>query len=114
VIALGEASVLIEVVVNGSVDSNEFLQGLHAPEADHCPLSSSEWLMRILGPIVEPEASFLFVGAANDLHSRTVGSQFVGHEDLRLQCRFIVFLRNFSAALRSRRFVTKLSRTSPS
>ena len=40
VIALGEASVLIEMVVNGNVDSNEFLQGSHAPEADHCPLSS--------------------------------------------------------------------------
>jgi len=45
VIALGEASVLIEMVVNGSVDSKEFLQGLHTPEADHCTFSSSEWLM---------------------------------------------------------------------
>lgn len=36
VIALGEASVKIEMVVNGSVDSNEFLQGSHAPEAGHC------------------------------------------------------------------------------
>ena len=45
VIALGDVSVLIEMVVNGSVDSNEFLQGSHAPEADHCPFSSSEWLM---------------------------------------------------------------------
>jgi hypothetical protein len=45
VIALGEASVLIEMVVNGSVDSNESLQGSHAPEADHCLFSSSEWLM---------------------------------------------------------------------
>ena len=42
VIALGEASVLIKMVVNGSVDSNEFLQGSHAPKADHCPFSSSE------------------------------------------------------------------------
>ena len=45
VIALGEASDLIEMVVNGSVDCNEFLQGSHAPEADHRPFSSSEWLM---------------------------------------------------------------------
>ena len=45
VIALGDVSVLIEMVVNGSVDSNEFLQVSHAPEADHCPFSSSKWLM---------------------------------------------------------------------
>ena len=45
VIALGEASVLIEMIVDRRVDGDEFLQGSHAPEADHCTFSSSEWLM---------------------------------------------------------------------
>ena len=95
VIALGEASVLIEMVMNGSVDSDEFLQGSHAPEADHCPFSSSRWLMCILGPIVEPAASFLFVSAADDLHRRTVRSQLVDHEDLRFAMPFHRFSKEF-------------------
>ena len=45
VIALGEASVLIEMVVNGSMDSDKFLQTLYLPKAEHRPFSSSEWLM---------------------------------------------------------------------
>ena len=40
-----EMALRVEMVVNGSMDSNEFLQGSHAPKADHCPFSSSEWLM---------------------------------------------------------------------
>ena len=55
VIALGEASVLIEMVVNGSVDSNEFMQGSHAPEADHCPFSSSDFSSKHRAKPVPPE-----------------------------------------------------------
>jgi hypothetical protein len=41
--------------------------------------SSSDWLMSILGSIVEPAASVLFVGVANDFHCSALRSQFVVH-----------------------------------
>jgi len=31
---------------------------------------------------VEPAARFLFVGVADDLQRRTIGSQLVGHDDM--------------------------------
>jgi len=88
VIALGKASVLIEMVVNGSVDSNEFLQGSHAPEANHCTFSSSEWLIRILGLIVTPAARFLPIRVANNFYCNAVRSQFVGHQAMRVAMPF--------------------------
>jgi hypothetical protein len=78
--------------VNGSVDSNEFLQGSHAPKADHFPFFPSERLFWILSPIVEPTASFLFVSTANDLHRCTAGSQLVCREDMRVAMPFHRFL----------------------
>ena len=38
-----EVSVEIEVVVDGRVDGGEFLKTSHLPEAEHRPLSSSQW-----------------------------------------------------------------------
>ena len=40
-----EVAFLVEMIVDRRVDGDEFLQGSHAPKADHCPFSSSEWLM---------------------------------------------------------------------
>jgi hypothetical protein len=51
-----EGAFLIEVVVNGAVEGCEFLQTSHPPEAEHGPFSSSEWLVRILHPVVQPTA----------------------------------------------------------
>ena len=53
-IPLGEAALLVEMVEDGRVDGDEFLQTSHAPEALHGPFSSSERQMRILNPIVQP------------------------------------------------------------
>jgi hypothetical protein len=104
----------IEMVVNRSVDGDEFLQTSHPPKSKHGPLSSSKWLVRILGSIIKPAAGFLFVHIADHLHRRTVGTELVGDEDMCAPWRFMVFQRNFIAALPSRRFVTKLSRIYPS
>jgi len=39
----GEAAFVVEVVVDGGVNSGEFLQTSHAPEPKHRPLASSQW-----------------------------------------------------------------------
>ena len=75
---------LVEMVMYGGMNGGEFLQTSHLPEAKHCPLSSPKWEMRILGAIVEPAASFLTAGIANDLRGGAIGPQFVGHDNLRL------------------------------
>ena len=40
-----EVAFLVEVVVEGAVDGGELLEGLHLPEPQHRPLSSSERLV---------------------------------------------------------------------
>ena len=86
------------MVVDGAVNGDEFLQTSHAPEPEHGSLSSSKWKVKILSPIVEPAARLLPVRVADDFHRGTMVCGW--------PYRFIDFLRNFNAALRSRRFVT--------
>jgi hypothetical protein len=43
----------------------EFLQGLYIPEARHRPFPSSERLVGILGPIVEPPTALIIGGIAD-------------------------------------------------
>ncbi len=52
-------AVLIEVIVDRRVDSSEFLQGRYISELRHRSFSSSEWLVGILGSIVEPPTALL-------------------------------------------------------
>ena len=52
ILAADKGAFLIEVVVNGAVQGGELLQTSHAPEAQHRPFPSSEWLMGILGAVV--------------------------------------------------------------
>jgi hypothetical protein len=49
-----EVAFLVEVVVDRAVNRGEFLQTSHAPEPEHRPFSSSEWLVRILDAVVQP------------------------------------------------------------
>ena len=56
-----EVALRVKVVVNRAMDGGEFLQCSHAPEAQHCPLPSSNWLVGILRPIVGPPAGFLAI-----------------------------------------------------
>ena len=55
---------LVEVVVDGAVERGELLQRSHAPKAQHRPFSSSERLVTVLGPVVQPAASFAFADGA--------------------------------------------------
>ena len=45
VASAGETAILIEMVRDRGVDGGELLKTSYAPEAKHCPLSSSEWKM---------------------------------------------------------------------
>ena len=63
---------MIEVIVDGGVNSGECLQTSHAPEAEHGPFSSSKRQVRILCSIVQPTTGFLPVYCANLLQRRSV------------------------------------------
>lgn len=76
-----EVAFLIEMVVHGRMNSGEFLQTSHLPEAQHRPFSSSKRQMGILGTIIQPTASFLPVVVPNNSHRSAIGPQFVGHDD---------------------------------
>jgi hypothetical protein len=75
-----ERALLIEMVVDGGMNGDEFLQTSHAAEPLHGSLRSSKRKVGILSPIVQPAASFPLVGIADFLHRRTEGSQLVGHQ----------------------------------
>jgi len=51
-----EVTVLIEVIVGRAVQGSECLQTSHSPELKHCPLPSSERLVTVLSPVVQPAA----------------------------------------------------------
>ncbi len=63
---------MVEMIVDRGMGSGEFLQGLYVPELRHRTFSSPEWLVRILGAIVEPASTFLSGSIADDVHRRAV------------------------------------------
>ncbi len=67
-IAVVEVAVVVEVVVDRSMDGSEFLQGLDVPELRHRSFSSPERLVGILGAIVEPPTTLLIGSIADYLH----------------------------------------------
>ena len=71
-VAAVEVAILIEMIMDRGVDGGEFLQGFNVPELRHRPLSSSERLMRVFGPIVEPATALLGDSVTDHLHRRTV------------------------------------------
>ena len=90
---------MVEVVVDRCVDGDKFLQTSHSSEAEHFTFSSSEWQVRILGPIVEPAPCFLAICVADDLHPGAIGPKFAGHNYFRVTMAFhcVDFLRNLNA-----------------
>ncbi len=72
-------AVLIEVIVNRGVGGGEFLQGLYISELRHRSFSSSERLVGILSPIVEPPTADLIGSIANYRHRRSVRPKPVGY-----------------------------------
>ena len=64
---------MVEVVVDSCVDGDKFLQTSRSSEAEHCTFSSSEWQVRILGPVVESAPRFPAIRVADDLHRGDIG-----------------------------------------
>lgn len=56
---------LIEVVVDRTVHGSELLECLHPPKSLHRSLSSSERLVGVFSPVVEPAARLLTTGTAD-------------------------------------------------
>ena len=54
-------TVLVEVVVNGAVQSGGFLEAVHPSKPQHRSLASSEWQVGILDPVVQPAANLTLV-----------------------------------------------------
>ncbi len=69
-VAAVEVTVLIEVVVDRGMGGGKLLEGLHVPELRHLSFSSSERLVGILSPIIEPLAALL-IGSIADLYDRS-------------------------------------------
>jgi len=62
----------VEVVVDRSMDSGEFLQPSQLSETKHRSLPSSKWLIRILGAVVDPAADLALVDAAELFQGRAI------------------------------------------
>lgn len=71
------------MVVEIGVVGGELLQRLHLSEAQHRPLSSAEWKVAVLYPVVGPASYLLLVAVAQLVHRRTVGSQAIGRDRFR-------------------------------
>ena len=55
------------------MNGSKFLQGLYVPEIDHCRFPSSERLVRVLGPVVEPTTAGPGGRIADHSHRSPVG-----------------------------------------
>jgi hypothetical protein len=73
VVSFRETAILVEVVEDGGMDGDEFLQTSHPPKALHRPLSSSEWQVRILSAVVEPSTANLQIVASQLTKSSPIG-----------------------------------------
>ena len=62
-----EVTALIEMIMERGMDGSEILQGLPVPEFRNRPVSSSAWLMRVFGPVVEPAIALLSGSGAEHL-----------------------------------------------
>ncbi len=63
-----EVAALVEVIVDRGVDSGKLLESLHVSELRHRTLSSSERLMGVLGPIVQPTTAYLRPSITDYIH----------------------------------------------
>ena len=71
-IAAVEMAVVVKMVVDRGVDGGEFLQGLDVSEPRHRPFPSSERLVRVLGPVIEPTTAGLGVRITDHLQRRPI------------------------------------------
>src|SRR5271165_6219339 len=94
-------ALLIEMVVDLSMNWAEFLQRLHASKPLHGPFPSSKRLMRILRAIVEPTTDLLPVGIADLFHRRGIRAKTVGDD----APRSAIFLHDAPEKLQRRSLV---------
>jgi hypothetical protein len=74
-------ALVVEVVVDGRMDGGEFLERPHASEPKHSAFSSSERLVGVFGPVVDPPAVVLVqMGGSNGPERRRIGSRAVGDD----------------------------------
>src|ERR1700704_1835849 len=73
----------VEGIMDGGVRAQEPLCRCGRFEALHLALAPSHYLMRILGPIVLPQALLMVAGKPKMLEGRAVGAQLVGRHPLR-------------------------------
>ena len=66
------------------MDCRQFLQMSDPPKAKHGTLSSSEWLVSVLGAVVQPSADFGVADGAKGFECCTVGVKPIGDETLGL------------------------------
>ena len=86
---------MIEVIEDGDVNGDKFLQTSHSSKAGHLPFSSSERKMRILDPVVQVTAGSLFVPVSDFSHRGRVGPQSVCDDKLGLAVSLHCFLQEF-------------------
>lgn len=77
ILSADEGAFLVEMVVDRALDCGELPQPSHSPEAKHRPFSSSEWLVGVLGAVVQPTSDFAPVDGAGLLQGGTVGRQSI-------------------------------------
>ena len=78
-IAAVKVAVIVEVIVDRGMGGGKLLEGFHAPELRHRSFSSSERLVGILSPIVEPPTTLLIGSIADYFHRRSVRPKPVGY-----------------------------------
>ena len=59
IVSAVEVALVVEVIMDRGVNGGKFLQASHAPKTLHRLFSSSQWQMRVLGPVVQPAAGRL-------------------------------------------------------
>src|SRR5680860_1269027 len=67
-IAAVEVTVLVEVIVDRSMGGGKLLEGFHVPEPLHRSFSSSERLVGIFHPVVEPTTAGLVGRITDHIH----------------------------------------------
>ena len=74
-----EVAVKVEVIVDRGMGSSELLESFHVPEPRHRSFSSSERLVGIFSPIIEPPTALLIGSIADYFHRRSVRPKPVGY-----------------------------------
>jgi len=78
-IAAVKVTVLVEVVVDRGMGGGNLLESFHVPELRHPSFSSSERLVGIFCPIVEPPTALVIGDVPYYFHHRSVRPKPVGY-----------------------------------